>query len=48
VEAYGVATGNVWKLDGSEDNGFALLCNPQGKTGALHATWSEWKGYRFQ
>jgi predicted dehydrogenase len=48
VEVYGVATGNVWKLDGSEDNGFALLRNPQGKTGALHATWSEWKGYRFQ
>ena len=48
VEVYGVATGNVWKLDGSEDNGFALLQNPQGKTGTLHATWSEWRGYRFQ
>lgn len=48
VEVYGVATGNVWKLDGSEDNGFALMRNPQGKTGTLHATWSEWKGYRFQ
>jgi predicted dehydrogenase len=48
AEVFGVATGNIWKLDGSEDNGFALMRNPQGKTGTLHATWSEWKGYRFQ
>lgn len=48
VEVYGVTSGNVWKLDGSEDNGFAILQNPQGKTGTLHASWSEWKGYRFQ
>lgn len=46
-EVYGVATGNVWKLDRSEDNGFALMRNPQGKNAILHATWSEWKGYRF-
>ncbi len=48
VEVFGVATGNVWKLNGSEDNGFALLQSHQGKVGSLHATWSEWKGYSFQ
>lgn len=47
VEVFGVATCNVWKLDRSEDNGFALLRNPQGRHAVLHATWSEWKGYRF-
>jgi len=46
-QVYGVATGNVWKLDRSEDNGFALFQSPSGKVATLHATWTEWKGYRF-
>jgi predicted dehydrogenase len=46
-EVYGVATCNVWKLEGSEDNGFALLRSPQNKYAVLQATWTEWKGYRF-
>jgi predicted dehydrogenase len=46
-QVYGVATGAVWKLDRSEDNGFALLRSPAGKVATLHATWTEWKGYRF-
>jgi predicted dehydrogenase len=46
-EVFGIATSNVWKLGHSEDNGFALLRSPQGKHAILHATWSEWKGYRF-
>jgi predicted dehydrogenase len=44
---YGAATNNVWKLDRAEDNGFALLRSPDGKIATLHATWTEWKGYRF-
>ena len=46
-EVFGIATCNVWKLDGAEDNGIALMRSPQGKNAILHATWSEWKGYRF-
>jgi predicted dehydrogenase len=46
-EVYGIATGNIWKLDRSEDNGFALLRGASGKVATLHATWTEWKGYRF-
>jgi predicted dehydrogenase len=46
-QVYGVATGEIWKLDRAEDNGFALLRSPSGKVATLHATWSEWKGYRF-
>ncbi len=46
-EVFGIATCNIWKLDRAEDNGFALMRSPQGKTAVLHATWSEWKGYRF-
>jgi predicted dehydrogenase len=46
-EVFGIATSQVWKIDGVEDNGLALLRNPQGKCATLQATWSEWKGYRF-
>ena len=48
VEVFGHTSGNVWKLDDSEDNGFAILQNPEGKVASLHASWTEWKGYRFQ
>src|SRR5262249_39120190 len=37
----------VWNLGQSEDNGVAILRNPQGKYATLQATWTEWKGYRF-
>ena len=47
ASVYGVATGAVWKVDGSEDNGFAILRSPAGKVATLHASWTEWKGYRF-
>jgi predicted dehydrogenase len=46
-EVFGVATNRVWQMDNSEDNGFALMRSPRGKHAALHATWTEWKGYRF-
>lgn len=47
TEVYGVATDHVWKIPGSEDNGFALLRNNAGAVATFHATWTEWKGYRF-
>lgn len=46
-EVFGIATENVWKLSGAEDNGFALIRNSTGAVATLHASWSEWKGYRF-
>lgn len=46
-EVYGVATGTVWNLPGAEDNGFALLRSSAGAVATLHASWTEWKGYRF-
>lgn len=44
---YGIALTDIWKLDRSEDNGFALMRGPDGVVGTLHSSWSEWKGYRF-
>jgi predicted dehydrogenase len=46
-EVYGFTSNRVWNLGASEDNGIALLRNPQGKYAVLQATWTEWKGYRF-
>jgi predicted dehydrogenase len=45
-QVYGVASGRVWGLP-AEDNGIAILRSPGGVPATLHATWSEWKGYRF-
>jgi predicted dehydrogenase len=45
AEVYGVATRGVWGLP-AEDNGVAILRSPTGVPATLHATWTEWKGYR--
>ena len=44
---YGVAKTDIWNLDRSEDNAFALLRGRDGVVGSLNASWSEWRGYRF-
>jgi len=48
AEVKGYATNKVWGFPGCEDNGFALLKSPSGKIASLQASWSEWRGYRFQ
>ena len=47
TEVYGHVSDHVWNLGGAEDNAFALFRNGAGVTASLHASWSEWKGYRF-
>ena len=47
TEVYGTASANVWKFEGSEDNGFAMLHTADGKVAQLQASWTEWRGYRF-
>ena len=47
TEVYGAASANVWKFEGSEDNGFAMLHTDSGKVAQLQASWTEWRGYRF-
>lgn len=46
-EVMGIASRNIWNLDGSEDNGYALMRGARGEVATLQASWSEWKGYRF-
>jgi predicted dehydrogenase len=47
-EVSGNTSNAVWEFDGCEDNGFVLMRSPSGQVGALQASWSEWRGYRFQ
>lgn len=46
-EVYGHALNGVWNLGGAEDNAMALFRNDEGVACSLHASWTEWKGYRF-
>jgi len=46
-ETIGFASNSIWKFDGCEDNGFALIRNEAGKIASLQASWTEWRGYRL-
>jgi predicted dehydrogenase len=48
VEVQGLTSNEVWGFKGCEDNGFALLRNSQGRVATVHASWTEWWGYRFR
>lgn len=45
--ATGLCSERVWRFPGSEDNGYVLLRTADGRVGTLHASWSEWRGYRW-
>jgi predicted dehydrogenase len=47
-EVLGFGSNGVWGFTGSEDNGMAVLRNRKGNIASLHASWTEWRGYRFQ
>jgi predicted dehydrogenase len=47
TQVYGLMSENVWHVPGSEDNAVAIFRNAEGIPATYHATWSEWKGYRF-
>ncbi|GAB4385039.1 Gfo/Idh/MocA family protein [Albidovulum sp.] len=45
TEVYGVATGRVWQVPGSEDNALAIFRSPDGLAASYRASWIEWTGY---
>lgn len=47
TSVYGVATGDVWNVAGSEDNALAVFRTGSGVPILYQATWTEWKGYHF-
>ena len=48
AEAQGAGSGMIWGFPGCEDNGCVLLRSREGAIATAQATWSEWRGYRFQ
>ncbi len=47
AEVYGVATNNIWHVDGSEDNAVAVFKTVTGIPITYQVTWAEWRGYGF-
>jgi predicted dehydrogenase len=47
TEVSGLASNKIWKFKDCEDNGFLLMRNPDGAIANLHASWTEWKKFRF-
>jgi predicted dehydrogenase len=43
----GAYSDRVWNIAGAESNGFALLRSTEGRPATLHASWTEWRGYKF-
>lgn len=48
VQVYGVASGRIWNVRGSEDNALAIFTAQSGVPVSYQATWGEWKGYRLR
>lgn len=44
----GRSSNAVWGFSECEDNGMAVLRSTAGKLASIHASWTEWRGYRFQ
>lgn len=47
-ESSGYGTEHVWRQPGCEDNGFVLMRTADGNVGQVHASWSEWRRYRYR
>jgi predicted dehydrogenase len=47
VDVKGFASNSVWKFNQCEDNGFLMMRSATGMSASLHASWTEWNGYRF-
>lgn len=45
--AQGYAMNLVWPFPSAEDNGIGLFRTPGGAVAQVHASWTEWRGYRF-
>lgn len=47
AESRGYRSERVWGFAGSESDGFVQMRTADGRIGTLHASWTEWRGYRF-
>lgn len=47
TEVAAISSGEIWNVQGSEDNAMAIMRTSGGIPVIYQATWTEWKGYRF-
>lgn len=47
TEVYGVSSGNIWKVPGSEDNAMAIFRTEKGLPITYQSTWTEWRGFSW-
>jgi predicted dehydrogenase len=47
AKAHGYTDSRVWNFGDSEDNAYVMMRTEEGRTGILHASWTEWNGYQF-
>jgi predicted dehydrogenase len=47
VQVSGVATNDIWRVDGSEDNAMVVMRTERDVPVIFQATWTEWKGYKI-
>ena len=47
TDAKGYTANLIWPFETAEDNGFALFRTNSGAIVQLHASWTDWRGYRF-
>ena len=45
TEVYGVASGTIWNVPGSEDNAMAVMRTSAGPSVIYQSTWTEWRGF---
>ncbi len=46
-EVYGVASGRIWNVPGSEDNAMAVMKTVHGTPIVYQSTWTEWRGFSW-
>jgi predicted dehydrogenase len=46
-QSSGFVSNNVWKFQDCEDNGYLIMRTSDGSIATLHASWTEWRKYRF-
>lgn len=47
TEVTAVSSGDIWNVEGSEDNAMAIMRTSRNIPVIYQATWTEWKGYRI-
>lgn len=45
--AKGYISNHIWPFEKAEDNAYALFRTASGRVAQVHASWTQWRGYKF-